>query len=112
MTTYNWQQEVWPHFEFSLQHVEDALLTFSEKVGRVSGILEGLPDETRQDIIVEIILAEAIKTSEIEGEHPNHRDLLYSIRKNLGLHHSPEDIKDKPAIGLGELMIDVRKTYK
>lgn len=88
------------------------MLIFSEKVGRVSGILEGLPEETKQDVIVDIILAEAIKTSEIEGEYPNRKDVLSSIRKNLGLHHSPEHIKDKSAAGLGELMIDVRKTFK
>jgi Fic family protein len=112
MATYNWQQEDWPHFKFSLDGVEDDLLIFSEKAGRVSGILEGLPEETRQEVIVDIILAEAIKTSEIEGEYPSRKDVLSSIRKNLGLHHSPEQIKDKSAAGLGELMIDVRKTFK
>jgi Fic family protein len=112
MVTYNWQQEDWPHFKFSLENVEDDMLIFSEKVGRVSGILEGLPEETKQDVIVDIILAEAIKTSEIEGEYPSRNDVLSSIRKNLGLQHSPEHIKDKSAAGLGELMIDIRRTFK
>jgi Fic family protein len=112
MMKYNWQQNDWPHFKFSLDGIEYDLLIFSEKLGRVSGILEGLPEETKQDLIVDIILAEAIKTSEIEGEYPSRKDVLSSIRKNLGLHHSPEHIKDKSAAGLGELMIDVRKTFK
>ncbi len=112
MATYNWQLDDWPHFKFSLEGVEDELLIFSEKVGRVSGILEALPEETKQDVIVDIILAEAIKTSEIEGEYPSRKDVLSSIRKNLDLHYSPEQIKDKSASGLGELMIDVRKTFK
>jgi Fic family protein len=112
MAKYNWQQPDWPHFKYILQGVEDALLSFSEKAGRVSGILEALPDETKQDLVVDIILAEAIKTSEIEGEFPNRKDLLWSIRKNLGLHTGTEHIKDKSAVGLGELMIDVRKTFK
>lgn len=112
MAKYNWQQPDWPHFKYSLQGVEDLLLSFSEKAGRVSGILDALPDDTKQDVIVDIILAEAIKTSEIEGEFPNRRDVLSSIRKNLGLHTSPEQIKDRSAVGLGELMIDVRKTFK
>lgn len=111
MTPYNWQQPDWPLFSYSLQGVEDALLTFSEKVGRISGIIEALPEDTKQDVIVDIILAEAIKTSEIEGEFPNRKDLLSSIRKNLGLHIASEHIKDKSALGLGELMIDVRKTF-
>jgi Fic family protein len=112
MATYNWQQADWPHFRFSLEKAEDDILVFSEKVGRVSGILEALPEETRMEALVDIILAEAIKTSEIEGEYPNRMDVLSSIRKNLGLHDSVEYIKDKSAAGLGELMIDVRKSFK
>jgi len=112
MAKYNWQQPDWPRFKYSLHGVEDTLLTFSEKVGRVTGILEALPEETKQDIVVDIILAEAIKTSAIEGEFPNRKDVLSSIRKNLGLHTGPEHIKDKSAVGLGELIIDVRKTFK
>jgi Fic family protein len=111
MIVYNWQQEDWSQFKFSLENVEDTLLLFSQKVGRVSGILDALPEETRQETIVDIILAEAIKTSEIEGEYPNRKDVLSSIRKNLGLHVSPQHIKDRSAAGLGELMVDVRKTF-
>lgn len=112
MVKYSWQQNDWPHFLYTLAGAEDYLLAFSEKAGRVSGILEALPDETKQDALVDIILAEAIKTSEIEGEFPSHKDVLSSIRKNLGMHVATEFIKDKSAIGIGELMIDVRKTYK
>lgn len=112
MSTYNWQQTDWPHFRFSLESVEDELLMFSEKVGRVTGILEALPEETRMEALVDIMLAEAIKTSEIEGEYPNRTDVLSSIRKNLGLHENVGYIKDKSAAGLVELMIDVRNSYK
>ena len=112
MVQYNWQLDDWPYFKFSLEGVEDELLSFSQKVGRVSGILEALPEETKQDVIVDIILQEAIKTSEIEGEYPSRKDVLSSIRKNLNLSYSPDPTKDKSASGLGELMIDVRKTFK
>ncbi|HLO82481.1 MAG TPA: Fic family protein [Chitinophagaceae bacterium] len=111
MAIYNWQLPDWPKFRYTLKGVEDILLSFSEKLGRVSGIIEALPENEQQDVVVEIILAEAIKTSEIEGEFPNRQDVLSSIRKNLGLHVGAEYIKDKSAEGLGELMIDVRKTY-
>jgi hypothetical protein len=40
MARYNWQLKDWPQFKFSLEGVEDELFTFSEKVGRVSGILD------------------------------------------------------------------------
>lgn len=86
MAKYNWQQQDWPDLKYGLQGVEDNLLSFSEKTGRVSRILEVLPQETQQDVVVDIMLAEAIKTSEIEGEFPNRKDVVSSIRKKLGLH--------------------------
>jgi Fic family protein len=112
MEMYNWQQKGWPRFVFSLESVDDQILVFSEKLGRVSGLLEGLTETSKQDVVVDIILAEAMKTSEIEGEYPNRKDVLSSIRKNLGLHQAVEHIADKSAAGLGELMIDVRTTFK
>lgn len=112
MKLYNWQQKAWPDFKYSLEAVEDTLLVFSEKVGRVSGILESLSRETCQDILIDIMLAEAIKTSEIEGEFPNRQDVLSSIQKNLGLYTDQQFISDKSAEGLGELMIDVRATHQ
>lgn len=112
MKTYNWQQNDWPEFKYTLETIEDELHLFAEKVGRVSGILDTLPEETRLAAQIDIILAEAIKTSEIEGEYPNRKEVLSSIRKNLGLHDSVEYIKDASAAGLGELMIDVRNSFQ
>lgn len=109
MKRYNWQQKDWPKFSFTFEEAEDDLFVFSEKTGRVSGIVEVLPEEDRQEAIIDIILSEAIKTSEIEGEYPNRKDVLSSIRKNLGLRHSP--IKNKSAASLGDLMVDVRNSY-
>ncbi len=112
MATYNWQLNDWPNFQFSTKSIEDELLLFSEKVGRVTGILEALPNDARMEAVIDIILAEALKTSAIEGEFPSRRDVLSSIRKNLGLQDHITTIKDKSAAGLGQLMTDVRKTYK
>ncbi|WP_290794110.1 Fic family protein [Flavihumibacter sp. UBA7668] len=111
MKRYNWQQKDWRDFKFSLVGLEDTLLLFAEKLGRVSGLLSGLKEDTRYDIMVDIILAEALKTSGIEGEYPNRQDVLSSIRKNLGLPTAVEHIKDKSAEGLGEMLIDVRKSF-
>lgn len=108
---YNWQLKDWPHFRYSTDEVERELFLLSEKIGLVTGLLKNMPDSDRQEITIDIILAEAIKTSAIEGEFPNRKDVLSSIKKNLGLHQSPVQIRDKSAEGLGELMVDVRKTF-
>lgn len=112
MARYNWELKDWPNFTFSLQNIEDELFLYAEKTGKVTGVLNALPESTQTEAIVDIMVSEAIKTSEIEGEYLSRRDVLSSIRKNLGLVTSPEYIADKRAAGIGELMIDVRNTFK
>lgn len=82
---YNWQLSDWPDFKYNLDKVEDILFEFVERAGRLSGILQGLPEDAQTEAVIGIMVAEAIKTSEIEGEDLNREDVISSIRKNLGL---------------------------
>ena len=111
MATYNWQQKDWPNFQYSLQAIDNELFSFAETTGKVKGILGALPQQTQTEAIIDTMVAEAIKTSEIEGEFLSRKDVMSSIRKNLGLVTGPEYITDKKAAGIGELMIDVRNSY-
>ena len=111
LMTYNWQQEDWPEFRFDLAKVADTLLIFAEKTGRASGLLRGLAEETQTEAMIEMMVAEAIKTSEIEGEYLSRKDVMSSIRKNLGLGQPLEKVQDKRAEGVAALMIDVRNSY-
>lgn len=112
MTGYNWQKKDWPNFSYNLAKIENELFSFAERVGHVGGILKSLPEDMQMEALIDIMVAEAIKTSEIEGEYLSRKDVLSSIRKNLGLISKPEQIRDKKAEGIGELMIDVRNTFK
>lgn len=108
---YNWQQKDWREFKFNLQEVEDILFVFAEETGQMTGILKALPEALQMEALVNIMVSEAIKTSEIEGEYFSRQDVMSSIRNNLGLNEPPEKIKDKNAQGVGELMVSVRKEY-
>ncbi len=109
---YNWQQKDWLNFTYSLNEIEDKLFSFMERAGHVSGILKTLPADIQMEAVIDMMVAEAIKTSEIEGEYLSRKDVLSSIKKNLGLINLHEKIKDKKAAGIGELMTDVRNTFK
>jgi Fic family protein len=108
---YNWQQKDWPEFRYNLKNVEDALFAFAEETGHISGILKGMPENIQTETIINIMVAEAIKTSEIEGEYLSRPDVISSIRNNLGLNKKQEKIKDKKSGGAGELMVAVRNTF-
>lgn len=108
---YNWQQKEWPEFSYDLLEVEDALYTFAQQVGRISGALKAMPEDTQVETLINTMVAEAIKSSEIEGEHLNREDVVSSIRRNLGLDKTTKQVKDKKAKGAAELMIKVRNGY-
>jgi Fic family protein len=108
---YNWQQPDWPKFQYSTQHVEDLLFEFSERSGRINGILEGLPQDIKMESIIEVLVSEAIKTSEIEGEYLDRKDVMSSIKNNLGL-YTKHTTKDLRAQGISELMVDAQQNYQ
>lgn len=112
MASYNWQQDDRPHFTYDLSGLDGRLFLFAKKVGRLSGMLDSMPTKIRQESVIELMIKEALKTSEIEGEYVSRVDVLSSIRKNLGLHSSPGNSPDPKATGVAQLMIDVRETFK
>ncbi len=109
---YNWQQKNWPKFSYNLQEIEDLLFAFAEETGHVTGFLKSMPEDMQQEAIINMMVAEAIKTSEIEGEYFSREDVVSSIRNNLGINEKPAKVKDKKAQGAGQLMVEVRNTFE
>ena len=109
---YSWQQDDWPNFTYDAGAVDDLVLAFSEHVGRVSGMASALSEDVETETLINMMVAEAIKTSEIEGEHLKRSDVMSSIRNNLGLTDTPEPVSDLRARGAADLMIAVRQGYK
>ena len=108
---YNWQQKGWPHFKYNLSELEPLLFQLVEGHGYIGGLLKALPEGIKEQSIVDIMIAEAVKTSAIEGEYLSRDDVLSSIRNNLGLNRYPEKIKDKRAEGVARLMVNVRESF-
>lgn len=108
--SYNWQQPDWPQFRYDLSGVEDALFAFAERTGRAGGLLKGLTADAQMETSIEMMVVEAIKTSAIEGELLSRKDVMSSIRHNLGLATETSG-GDKRAAGAAALMIDVRNSF-
>ena len=106
---YNWQQSDWPEFRFDLSGVEEVLLTFAERTGHASGLLKGLTADAQVETTIEMMVVEALKTFAIEGELLSRKDVMSSIRHNLGMESGPAS-GDKRVNGAAALMIDVRNS--
>jgi Fic family protein len=109
---YNWQQADWPEFRYDANRVGEALLEFAEHSGRVGGLLDGLPEGLEAEAILDLMIAEAIKSSAIEGEDLDQLEVMSSIRNHLGLNTPPLPVRNRKAEGAGELIVAVRSGYQ
>ena len=108
---YNWQKKDWTDFKYDLEKIGDDLLRLAEETGLMSGMLQAMTEELQMEAIINQMVSEAIKTSEIEGEYYSREDVVSSIRNNLGLNSKQDAVKDKNAQGVGKLMVDVRNSF-
>ncbi|GAB1723462.1 MAG: DUF4172 domain-containing protein [Nitrospira sp. CR1.1] len=106
---YNWEQPDWPNFRYDLSGIQDALLLLAERTGHASGLLQGLTPDAQVEATVMIMVTEALKTSAIEGELLSRKDVMSSIRKNLGL-ETGFPSGGKRAQGAAALMLAVRNS--
>ena len=111
LMTYNWQQNDWPKFRYDLSELEPVLNMISIKMGHVSGVVKALPANIRSDAMIDLMVTEAIKTSEIEGEYMSRGDVKSSIRNHLGMNEKAVFVRDKRAQGIAQLMLAVRDDY-
>ena len=107
---YNWQYEGWPNFSYDTQEADQLWQQFNLNIGQSSGLLHGLSVMEQQKVLLDNMLAEALKTSAIEGEFFSREDVYSSIKKNLGL--APDKrVKNQKAKGIAELVVKVHETY-
>lgn len=108
---YNWQLKDWKKFSYDQQLIYDYLLEFYEKAGISKGIASALSKEQHTSSLIDALVMEAIKTSEIEGEKLNRPDVLSSIKKNITKSKSSSKVKDLRAEGIASMLTKVNESY-
>ena len=109
---YNWQFEKWAEFVYNENVINSYALKFSELSGEIFGMFKTFNSEKQQNEILDIMISEAIKTSEIEGEILSREDVRSSFLKKLGLTTTIKNIKDKRAENIALLMLEVRNNFQ
>ncbi|RUU13606.1 Fic family protein [Mesorhizobium sp. USDA-HM6] len=103
---WNWEQADWPHFTYDKNVLEPLESEFLLRSGEFMGVFRHVGSEDRDQIRIELISEEALKTSAIEGEYLNRESLQSSLRQQLGL--GTETRRIPPAErGIAEMMADV-----
>ncbi len=112
MKKYNWQNPKWPHFEYDLKNCHSTLYEYAKNASQYPSPLLNLSKEDLENLTIEMMVTEALSTSEIEGEKPKAEDIRSSLLMNLGLIKTCEKISDKIADSIALMMLDVRCDYQ
>jgi Fic family protein len=109
--TWNWERPDWPHFKWDSARLTQAEEQFLLDAGVAIGTVKHLGDEEQTQLLVELMSAEAVTTSAIEGEVLNRASVQSSILRQLGL--APADKQRvKPAEqGIAEVMVDLYRSF-
>lgn len=86
---YIWQNNDWPHFRWNEAVLQPHLDTVRLEQGRLLGRAEAAPQESG-DLSMEMdaLIQNAIRTSEIEGEHLDFSSVRSSVARQLGLNRA------------------------
>lgn len=109
---YFWQHKDFPNFQFKVDDLISQIQDFATELGEVNGLFVNVSEENKKEILLQIVISEALKTSEIEGEYFSREDVMSSLQKQLGISNNPTLTKDKKAQAISELMLQVRDDYQ
>ncbi|NOD78505.1 MULTISPECIES: Fic family protein [unclassified Ruegeria] len=107
---WNWQNHDWPNFRYDAARLEPYEQQFLLSSGEVLGAVHHVNTSDRDQLRVDLLSEEAMKTSAIEGEMLDRLSVQSSLRRHLGL--APGSYPSKPREqGVSEMMVDVYSNY-
>ena len=107
---WNWQKPDWPNFTYDTAQLERMEAQFLYDSGVLFGAFKHLTESETNQLTVELISNEALKTSEIEGEYLNRESVQSSIRHQLGLETDSPPVSPAEK-GIAELMVNLYQTF-
>ena len=107
---WNWKKKDWPNFEYNLPRFASLEKKFLHNSGLLDGSLKHIDRQEDEFLKLELLIDEALYTSEIEGEILNRDSLKSSIRKHLGLKADTRRVPPAEE-GIADMMVDLYETY-
>lgn len=100
----NWQHQKWPNFQYQVESLAGPLKNLSDVLEPLLSKVRSLLENDRRQYFIEVLVAEAQKTSKIEGEIVSREDLRFSILNHLYLGNYKKNVRDLRAVGIGKLL--------
>ena len=111
-TQYIWQQPSWPEFRWDNAALLKLIGDCRFQQGSLLTQMKELGFDVRQQARAEVLIEEALKTSEIEGEHLDPNAVRSSVARRLGLPTAGMvSIKNQQADGVVQILLDATQNF-
>jgi Fic family protein len=101
----------WPRFHFDPQRLSGRLVEVRHRQGRLMGRMESLGFSLRTEAVLQSLIEEVLKSSEIEGEVLDREQVRSSVASRLGIDVGGLTAVDRNVDGAVEMMIDATQRY-
>jgi Fic family protein len=108
---YIWQRPKWPVFHWDAKVLTSILPEAARQQGRLLGWMESLGFDLRTEANLRTLTEDVVKSSEIEGENLDSKQVRSSIARRLGMDVGGLVPADQAVDGIVELMLDATGNF-
>lgn len=108
---YMYDQSGWPDLVWDAAAISAVLADVRHRQGRLIGRMESLGFQLRQESVLESLTAEAVKSSDIEGERLDPDQVRSSLARRLGMDAAGVAPSDRNVEGVVDMMIDATQNF-
>lgn len=102
----------WPRFRWAEGHIAAAQSAARHLQGRLVGQMEALGFKVREDAVLRTLTEDVLKSSEIEGEKLDARQVRSSVARRLGIDIGGLKRADRLVDGVVNMMLDATQHYE
>src|SRR5712692_3079302 len=111
MNRYIHQLTEWPRLHWNQDALATPLAEIRHRQGRLLGRMENLGFSLQKQAELETLTLDVLKTSEIEGENLNAKQVRSSIARKLGIDIGGAVPADRNVEGVVEMMLDATQNF-
>ena len=105
------QLDIWPKFIWDNEQIMSSLGTVRSRQGRLIGRMESLGFSLRSEAILQTLTLDVLKSSEIEGDILDLKQVRSSIARRLGMKVAGLVSSDRHVDGVVEMMLDATQNF-
>lgn len=105
------QNKTWPNFHWNDKLLTEQLASVRHHQGRLIGRMEALGFDLREEAVLNTLTEDVLKSSEIEGEILDKKQVRSSVARRLGMDIGGLIPSERHVDGVVEMMLDATQNY-